>query len=251
MRKSDGSYTYFASDIAYHMDKHDRGFDRAINIWGADHHGYVPRMMAVIAALGYPDQFLECLVHQMVSFMREGQEIRMSTREGQFITLDELVQEVGLPVTRFFFLMRSTDSHLVFDLDLAKKESNENPVYYIQYAHARISSIMKHAHSQDMDLNRLAGADLSLLTEPEEIDLMKQIGKFPSIVEEAAEKREVHRIPTFILDMVGLFHSYYNKHRVVTEEEGLTLARLALVEAIRQVVKNALGLMGIEAPERM
>jgi arginyl-tRNA synthetase len=249
--RSNGEMTYFAGDIAYHMDKHDRGFDRAINIWGADHHGYVPRMMAVIAALGYPDQFLECLVHQMVSFMREGQEIRMSTREGQFITLDELVQEVGLPVTRFFFLMRSTDSHLVFDLDLAKRESNENPVYYIQYAHARISSIMKHAHSQNMELSRLADAELSLLTEPEEIDLMKQIGKFPSVVEEAAEKREVHRIPTFILDMVGLFHSYYNKHRVVTEEEGLTLARLALVEAIRQVVKNALGLMGIEAPERM
>lgn len=249
--RSNGEKTYFAGDIAYHMNKHERGFDRAIDIWGADHHGYVPRMKAVIKALGYPDDFLECIVHQMVSFMRDGQEIKMSTRQGQFVTLDELVREVGLAVTRFFFLMRSADSHLVFDLDLAKKESNENPVYYIQYAHARISSIVKHASEKGIDLGNLAGADLSLLTEPEEIDLMKYLSRFPSVVEAAAEKREVHRIPNFILEAVGLFHAYYNKSRVVSEDEPLTLARLALVEALRLVVRNALGLLGIEAPERM
>ncbi|UCD58299.1 MAG: arginine--tRNA ligase, partial [Candidatus Hydrogenedentota bacterium] len=249
--RSNGELTYFAGDIAYHMDKYERGFERAINVWGADHHGYVPRMTAVVNALGYPESFLECVVHQMVSFVREGREIKMSTREGQFVTLDELVREVGLAVARFFFVMRSADSHLVFDLDLAKRESNENPVYYIQYAHARISSIMKHARTKKIDLGRLPRAELSLLVEPEEIDLMKHMARFPSVVEAAAEKREVHRIPMFILDMVGLFHAYYNKHRVVSENEQLTLARLALVEAIRQLVKNALGLLGIEAPERM
>jgi len=249
--RSNGALTYFAGDIAYHMDKRERGFDRAINFWGADHHGYVPRMMAVIKALGYPDDFLECIVHQMVSFVREGKEIKMSTRAGQFITLDELVREVGQAVARFFFLMRSYDSHLVFDLDLAKKESNENPVYYIQYAHARISSINKHAESKGIDLGRIRQADLSLLKEPEEVDLMKYLSKFPSVVEAAAEKREVHRIPAFIMEVVGLFHAYYNKHIVVSDDERLSLARLALVEAIRQVVKNALHLLGIEAPERM
>lgn len=249
--RSNGDMTYFAGDIAYHMDKHERGFERAINIWGADHHGYVARVQAAVRALGYPEDFLECLVHQMVSFVREGREIKMSTREGQFITLDELVREVGLAVARFFFVMRSADSHLVFDLDLAKKESNENPVYYIQYAHARISSIMKHAREQNVDLDQLADADLSLLTEPEEIDLMKFLARFPSVVEAAAERREVHKIPNFILDAVGLFHAYYNKHRVVGDDEPLTLARLALVEAVRQVVRNALHLLGIEAPERM
>lgn len=249
--RSNGENTYFAGDIAYHMDKHERGFERAINIWGADHHGYVPRMKGVVKALGYGDDFLECLVHQMVSFMRDGREVKMSTRAGQFVTLDELVKEVGLAVARFFFVMRTADSHLVFDLDLAKKESNENPVYYIQYAHARISSIMKHALENNVDLDSLAEASLSLLNEPEETNLMKQLSRFPSVVEGAAERREVHRIPAFILDMVGLFHSYYNKHRVVSEDESLTLARLALVEAVRQVVKNALGLLGIEAPERM
>ena len=249
--RSNGEKTYFAGDIAYHMDKHERGFDRAINIWGADHHGYVPRMKGVVKALGYDEEFLECIVHQMVSFVREGREVKMSTRRGQFITLDELVKEVGLAVTRFFFIMRSADSHLVFDLDLAKKESNENPVYYIQYAHARISSIMKNAAENEIDLAGLAEADLSLLTEPEETSLMKEISRFPSVVENAAENREIHRIATFILELVGLFHSYYNKHRVICEDEHLTFARLALVEAIRQVVKNALGLLGIEAPERM
>lgn len=249
--RSNGEMTYFAGDIAYHMDKHDRGFECAIDIWGADHHGYVPRMKAVVRALGYPEDFLECLVHQMVSFVREGREIKMSTREGHFITLDELVREVGLPVTRFFFLMRSADSHLVFDLDLAKKESNENPVYYIQYAHARISSIMNHARNKGINLAGIAEADLSLLTQPEEIDLMKYLTKFPRAVEETAEKREVHRIPNFILEVVGLFHAYYNKHTVVSEDESLTMARLALVEAVRVVVRNALGLLGIEAPERM
>ncbi len=249
--RSNGEKTYFAGDIAYHVDKRERGFDHAVNIWGADHHGYVPRMKGVVRALGYPEDFLECIVHQMVSFVREGREIKMSTRAGEFITLDELVREVGHSVARFFFVMRSADSHLVFDLDLAKKESNENPVYYIQYAHARISSIMKHARDEHVDMRRLAEADLSLLVEPEEIDLMKTISRFPTAVEMAAERREIHRIPTFILDMVGLFHSYYNKHRVVTDDEPLTLARLALVETIRLVVKNALGILGIEAPERM
>jgi arginyl-tRNA synthetase len=249
--RSNGENTYFAGDIAYHMDKHERGFDRAINIWGADHHGYVPRMKGVVKALGYADDFLECVVHQMVSFVRDGREVKMSTRQGQFITLDELVKEVGLAVTRFFFVMRSADSHLVFDLDLAKRESNENPVYYIQYAHARISSIMKHAREEEIDLSGLGEADLSLLTETEETSLMKEISRFPSVVENAAENREIHRIATFILELVGLFHSYYNKHRVVCDNENLTIARLALVEAVRQVVKNALGLLGIEAPERM
>ncbi len=251
VRRSNGALTYFAGDIAYHMDKHDRGFERAIDVWGADHHGYVPRMKAVVKALGYADDFLECIVHQMVSFVRDGKEIKMSTRAGQFITLDELVREVGLPVTRFFFLMRSYDSHLVFDFDLAKKESNENPVYYIQYGHARISSINKHAQSKGIDLEKIHQADLSLLKEPEEIDLMKYLSKFPSVVEAAAERREVHRIPAFILEVVGLFHAYYNKHVVVSDNEPLTLARLALVEAVRQVIKNALHLLGIEAPERM
>lgn len=249
--KSSGRTTYFAPDIAYHIGKRQRGYDHAINVMGADHHGYTARMKAAMKALGYPDDFLEFVIHPMASFVRDGKELKMSTRQAQFLTLAELVDEVGKDVARFLFTMRSPESQLVFDFDLAKKHSDENPVYYVQYAHARIHSILKHAEERGYAEGSWKRVDLELLNVPEEAELAKHLYRFPQEVKTSCINRDLHRVPMFLVSLVGAFHSYYNHHRVVTGNRELSLARLALVEAVRQVIHNGLAMLGISAPEKM
>lgn len=249
--RSSGQHTYFASDIAYHQDKQARGFDLLVDIWGADHHGYVPRMQAVIQALGRsPDSFKPILV-QFVNLLRGGQPVSMSTRAGQFVTLAEVVDEVGVDAARFFFLMRSSDSHLDFDLDLAKKESKENPVYYVQYAHARICSIFQMAAQQGLQIPDLKDVDLALLDLPEEISLIKKIIFYPDLIEGCAAALEPHRTIFYLQSLASDFHFYYNKHRVLSDDERLTAARLTLARAIGIILRSSLKLLGVSAPEKM
>jgi arginyl-tRNA synthetase len=250
LRKQDGTLTYFAPDIAYHKDKLDRGFDKIIDIWGADHHGYVPRMKAAMEALGAHDDCFHALLIQLVSLVRDGKPVSMSTRAGQFVTLREIINEVGKDVARYFFMMRRCDSQLVFDLDLAKKKSDENPVYYIQYAHARICSIMKNAAESGLSFNTNS-ADLSLLASGADLELIKTLAAYPEIIVSAACELEPHRIAFYLLDLATAFHRFYNTNRVISENSPLTMARLVLVDAVRQVISNALSLMGIDSPESM
>ncbi len=250
LKKQDGSLTYFAPDIAYHKDKLDRGFAHLIDIWGADHHGYVPRMKAAITALGAPEDCFHALLIQLVSLVRDGKPVSMSTRSGEFVTLREIINEVGKDVARYFFMMRKCDAQLVFDLDLAKKKSDENPVYYIQYAHARICSIIRNAAGQGAGPT-LEGANLELLTSGDDLDLIKVLAGYPDIVVSAASDLEPHRIAFYLLDLATAFHRFYNRNRVITENAPLTSARLVLIDAVRQVIANALALMGIDAPESM
>jgi arginyl-tRNA synthetase len=250
LKKQDGSLTYFAPDIAYHKDKLDRGFAQVIDIWGADHHGYVPRMKAAINALGAPEDCFHALLIQLVSLVRDHKPVSMSTRSGEFVTLREIINEVGKDVARYFFMMRKCDAQLVFDLDLAKKKSDENPVYYIQYAHARICSIIRNAAEQGA-IPTLEGANLELLTNGDDLDLIKVLAGYPDIVVSAASDLEPHRIAFYLLDLATAFHRFYNRNRVITENAPLTSARLVLIDAVRQVIANALALMGIDAPESM
>jgi arginyl-tRNA synthetase len=250
LRKQDGTLTYFAPDIAYHKDKLNRGFDKIIDIWGADHHGYVPRMKAAMEALGARRDCFHALLIQLVSLVRDGKPVSMSTRAGQFVTLREIIDEVGKDVARYFFMMRRCDSQLVFDLDLAKKKSDENPVYYIQYAHARICSIMKNAAESGLSFNTTS-ADLSLLASGEDLELIKTLAAYPEIIVSAACELEPHRIAFYLLDLATAFHRFYNRNRVISENAPLTMARLVLVAAVRQVISNALSLMGIDSPESM
>ena len=247
--KKDGSFTYIMPDIAYHEDKIQRGFDTLINIWGADHHGYIPRMMAAIEALGYGKDKLEVIVAQMVHLYKNGERMMMSKRTGKAVTLRELVEDVGLDAVRYFFVMRSGDTQMDFDLDLAVSESNENPVYYAQYAHARISSILRQ--SKELDLHPSAeGA--ALLTADREIDLLKKIGDFPQVVADAARLRAPHRVATYIQELAAAFHSFYNAEKVLDpENRELSEARLALITATRMTIANALKLIGVSAPEKM
>ncbi len=247
--KKDGSYTYIMPDIAYHEDKIQRGFDTLINIWGADHHGYIPRMKAAIEALGYGKDKLEVIVSQMVHLYKDGERMMMSKRTGKAVTMRELVQDVGLDATRYFFVMRSADTQMDFDLDLAVSESSENPVYYAQYGHARISSILR----QSKELNMTASADgAHLLTAAREIDLLKKIGDFPQVVADAAKSRSPHRVATYIQDLASAFHSFYNAEKVLDpENRELSEARLALITATRTTIANALKLIGVSAPEKM
>jgi arginyl-tRNA synthetase len=249
--KADGETTYFASDVAYHKDKLDRGFEVLINIWGADHHGYVPRMKAALSAMGKDEAILKVVLVQLVSLVREGKPVAMSTRAGEFTTLKDVVEEVGRDAARFFFLMRRPDSQLDFDLELAKKQSAENPVYYVQYAHARISSIFRESLNKGMVLPRFEDTDLHLLNLPEELDLLKHLTAYPEVVEASALSLEPHRIPFYLMDLSGVFHSYYNKYRVISPEAELTKARLLLVHAVKGVIKSALNILGISAPEKM
>jgi arginyl-tRNA synthetase len=249
--KADGSPTYFASDVAYHMEKFDRGFERVIDVWGADHHGYVPRMKAVIAGLGRAPEALEVLLIQMVNLLRDGQPFTMGKRSGNFITLREVVDEVGRDACRFFFLMRRSDSQLDFDLELAKRQSNDNPVYYVQYAHARICSINRNAAEQGVELPAAGGAELSRLTLTEELALAKQLARYPEAVVGAAQKCEPHRIVYYLQELAAQFHSYYNRERVLVDDAATSQARLSLVNGVRQVLANALNLLGVDAPERM
>jgi arginyl-tRNA synthetase len=249
--RSNGAPTYFASDIAYHKDKYDRGFDMVIDIWGADHHGYIPRMKAAVQALGRQEDDLQILLIQFVNLLRGGQQVSMSTRSGEFVTLREVMDEVGVNATRYFFAMRRSDSHLDFDLDLAKSASTDNPVFYVQYAHARIHSIFREALSRGISVPVSSGVDLSLLRETEEIALIKRLSAFPEEVEKAAVDLAPHRIVYYAYDLAGDFHSFYNAHRVLGVEPGVESARLLLSEAARIVLANALSLLGISAPEQM
>ncbi|MDQ0214183.1 arginyl-tRNA synthetase [Oikeobacillus pervagus] len=248
--KSDGSYTYLTPDIAYHKDKFDRGHQKVINIWGADHHGYIPRMKAAIEALGYNRDALEVEIIQLVHLYKNGEKMKMSKRTGKAVTMRDLIEEVGLDAVRYFFAMRSADTHMDFDLDLAVSQSNENPVYYAQYAHARISSILRQGEDHGFTLE--SNADLSLLGAEKEIDLLKKLGEFPQVISDAAGKRTPHRVVTYIQELASTFHSFYNAEKVLnTENEALSKARLALVKAVQMTLKNALNTIGVSAPEKM
>ncbi|MDX2494225.1 MAG: arginine--tRNA ligase [Desulfuromusa sp.] len=249
--KSDGSYTYFASDVAYHMEKFDRGFDQVIDVWGADHHGYIPRMKAMLAGLGHPPEALEVLLIQMVNLLRDGKPFIMGKRSGNFITLKEVIDEVGCDACRFFFLMRRCDSQLDFDLELAKQQSSDNPVYYVQYAHARVCSINRNAAESGIEQLQSGQVDYSRLELAEELALVKQLARFPETVVGAALSYEPHRIIFYLQDLAAQFHSYYNRHRVLVDDPATTRARLCLVNSVRIVLANALQMLGMSAPERM
>lgn len=247
--RDNGVPTYFAADIAYHRNKFERGFDRVINLWGADHHGYIARMKAAVGALGYnPDQ-LEILILQMVSLYRNGELVKMSKRTGQSVTLNELIEEVGTDAARFFFVMRSIDSQLDFDLTLATEKSNENPVYYIQYAHARICSIFRQL--KEAGIEEAPEADYSLLTDPSEAELIKKLGEYPELIASAAKERAVHRVAHYVHELAGLFHSFYNQCRILGVDPEVQQARIKLVKATQHVLRHALNILGVSAPERM
>ena len=247
--RDNGVPTYFAADIAYHANKFGRGFDRVINLWGADHHGYIARMKAVMQCMGYQPEQLEILILQMVRLLRDGQEVKMSKRTGQSVTLNELIDEVGTDAARFFFVMRSIDSQLDFDLDLAKKKSNDNPVFYVQYAHARICSIMRQVAEAGIKVQ--GKGDYKLLTEPVEVDLIKKLGEYPEMLATAAKERAVQQVAHYVYDLAGLFHSAYNQCRILGVNEDLQQARLAMVMAVGHVVRHALSILGVSAPEKM
>lgn len=248
--KQDGNYTYLLPDIAYHQNKLERGFDKVINVWGADHHGYIPRMRAAIQSLGYEANRLEVQIIQMVNLFENGERIRMSKRTGKAVALRELMSDVGTDAVRYFFVTRSNDSQLDFDLDLARSESNDNPVYYVQYAHARICTMLKQAESKGF---RIEGDfDASLLDSEKEIDLLKKLGEFPQAIAEAAEKHTPHKVTQFVFDLATRLHSFYNAEKVLDNENPeQTSARIALMKAVRITIRNGLRLIGVSAPEKM
>ncbi len=247
--KNDGTYTYLTPDIAYHKDKFNRGFDELINIWGADHHGYIPRVQAAIQALGYEKEQLTVQIIQMVNLFENGEKVKMSKRTGNAVTMRELMEEVGIDATRYFFAMRAAETHLDFDLTLAKSESNENPVYYVQYAHARICSMLRQAEEKGWSID--PKADLSPLSSEKDQDLMKKIGEYPEALVDAAKRHAPHRITNYVYELAQTLHSFYNAEKVLTDDEELTKARLALVEAVRITLADALKVVGVNAPERM
>jgi arginyl-tRNA synthetase len=249
--RKNGEPTYFAADIAYHQNKFARGFDILVDIWGADHHGYMPRLWAAVQALGHDKNDLKIILVQLVNLLRAGEPVAMSTRSGDFVTLREVLDEVGKDAARYNFLMRRSDSHLDFDLEVAKKQSNENPVFYVQYAHARICSILRMAQERGKALPAYENMNPSLLVEPEERTLIKMMARYPEMLEGAAKSLEVHRITFYLNELAGVFHSYYNKNKVVTDDAALTAARLVLVDAVRVVLGNALKILGVNAPEKM
>jgi arginyl-tRNA synthetase len=250
--RQNGQTTYFASDIAYHMDKFQRGYELVVDVWGTDHHGYVPRLSAAISAMGRNKSQFRVILTQLVNLLRKGKPVSMSTRAGQFVTLSDVVSEVGKDAARFIFLTRHHESPLDFDLEVARAKTNDNPVYYVQYVHARISSICKKAaEEKNIKPPAAVSAPCSLLTEPEEIALMKQMTRYPETIANAAALMEPHRIAYYLMDLAALFHAYYNKHRVLTEEQDLTSARLCLVAAVQKVIKNGLNILGVSAPETM
>ena len=249
--RQNGVPTYFAADIAYHHNKFLRGFDAAIDIWGADHHGYIPRMSAAVEALGYKKDSLKVILVQLVNLLRDGKPVAMSTRAGEFVTLREVIDEVGRDAARYNFLMRRSDSHLDFDLELAKRQSTENPVYYVQYAHARICSIFRTAAEKGLMVPSYSDIDAGLLRLPEEIELIKAIVRFPEVIMGAAEALEPHRLTFYLNELAAEFHSYYNKNRVLSDDLPLSKARLFLVACIGVILKNAFQILGVSAPEKM
>jgi arginyl-tRNA synthetase len=276
VRKQEGDWTYLASDIAYHRDKLMRGYNLLVDVWGADHHGYIGRMEAAVQAYGHPKERLRVVLVQMVNLLRGGKKVEMSKRAGEFITMREVMDEVGADAAKFFFLMRRSDSHLDFDLDLAKQQSAENPVYYVQYAHARLSSLFRVAEERGIPVPRPHETNLDLLTDPDEFILIRKLSAYPSIVQGSAAALEPHRITFYLQELAGLLHTFYYKHRimpVVTDNEAvderfvpagdrvvkqresvtpeLTAARLAMMRQVQQVIKNGLSLLGISAPDRM
>jgi arginyl-tRNA synthetase len=249
LRKGDGSLTYLVPDIAYHVDKHARGFDRVIDVWGADHHGYIPRMRSVLAALGYPPAFFDVVLVQLVKVVRGGEEVKMSKRSGEFVTLRDLVDEVGVDAARYFFLMRRGDTPLVFDIELAKKQTDENPVFYVQMAHARLSGIFRTAGREPDDVG--GTLDPGALPSPHDSALLKQLVTFPEVVARAARDREPQRITTYLDELAGVVHGWYHHTRTVGEAPDVEQARLLLARAARIVLANALTLLGLSAPDRM
>lgn len=276
VRKQEGDYTYLASDIAYHRDKLRRGYDLLVDVWGADHHGYIPRMEAVVQAYGYPKERLRVVLVQMVNLLRGGKKVEMSKRAGEFITLREVMDEVGADAAKFFFLMRDSSTHLDFDLELAKQQSQENPVYYVQYAHARIASLRRVAASRGIDCPLPSQAALDLLQDSDELALIRKLSAFPVLLQSSAAELEPHRMAYYLRELAGMLHPFYNKHRILPplsgseaaaslppEPEastsrqpdpltpGLTGARLALMWSVQQVVRNGLNVLGVSAPEQM
>lgn len=249
--RNNGQTTYFASDIAYHRDKYDRGFQKVIDVWGADHHGYIPRMAASIEASGIGREQFEVILVQLVNLLRKGKPVAMSTRAGEFVTLKDVISEVGADAARFIFLTRHYESPLDFDLELAKEKTNDNPVFYVQYVHARISSIVRKGRERGID-NAFWDENIGRrLTAPEEIQLLKSMTRFPEVVVNSATYLEPHRITFYLMNLASLFHAYYNKHRVLTDDSELSRCRLYLVLAIQKVIRNGLSLLGVSAPESM
>ena len=285
VRKQDGEFTYLASDIAYHQDKLSRGYDLLINIWGADHHGYIPRMEAVVEAFGYPKDRLKVLLVQTVNLLRGGRRVTMSKRAGELITLREVVEEVGADAAKFIFLTRRSDTQLDFDLELAKQKSADNPVYYVQYAHARIASVFRVATERGIHIPSTAEVDWTILTSPDELNLIKALAEYPPMLEASAQALEPHRITYYLQELAARLHTYYYKHRVlppaldaeVEDQESarlagakvpgaseptqqrkreavgpaLTGARLCLLSCVQTVIRNGLGILGVSAPDRM
>ncbi|WP_349687484.1 arginine--tRNA ligase [Acidaminococcus sp. DS4831] len=247
--RDNGVSTYFAADIAYHQNKFQRGFDRVINLWGADHHGYIPRVKAAMEALGYDPSRLEVLILQMVALYRNGELVKMSKRTGKSVTLNELIEEVGTDAARFFFIMRSMDSQLDFDLTLATEHSNDNPVYYVQYAHARICSILRQMEEEKIALRK--DCDLSVLKEPIETDLIKKLNDYEELIDTAAAERAPHKIAHYVYDLAGLFHSFYNQCRVLGVDPAVQQARLALITAVGNTLRHGLKILGVSAPDHM
>lgn len=253
LRKSDGSLTYFASDIAYHDDKYHRGFDRVVDVWGADHHGYVPRMKAAVQAVGRRAEDLDVVLIQLVNLLENGTQVAMSTRAGQFETLADVVKEVGVDAARFMFLSRKSDSHLDFDLALVKQRSMDNPVYYVQYAHARVQSVLRKAAEVGLALPEKPDlALLAPLSEAEDLALLRFLDRFEDVARGAAQALAPHHVSYYLMELAGMLHSYYAKHPVLQAgAPELALARLALLRSVGQVVKNGLELLGVSAPESM
>lgn len=249
--RENGQQTYFASDIAYHRNKYQRGYKRVINIWGADHHGYVPRMKAMVQALGYPLESFQVVLVQLVNLLRDQKPVAMSTRAGEFVTLREVIEEVGSDVARYFFLMRRSDTPLDFDLELAKKSSNENPVYYVQYANARICSLFRQAKERGIDIVPSSQIKLERLELPQEFDLIKQLALYPSLVLACAVSLESHRLTFYLQELASQVHQFYYHHRIITQDKDLTQARLFLMSCIQIVIGNILKILGVSAPERM
>ncbi|MEA3416699.1 MAG: arginine--tRNA ligase [Thermodesulfobacteriota bacterium] len=249
--RNNGQTTYFASDIAYHKDKFDRGFERVIDIWGADHHGYIPRIKASIEAAGYSKDRFDVILVQLVNLLRGGEPVAMSTRAGEFVTLKDVIDEVGADAAKFIFLTRHHESPLDFDLELAKKKTNENPVFYVQYVHARISSIIRKGREKGIEGAGWDEKAMAMLEEPEEINLIKSLGSYLETVRLSAEFMEPHRITFYLMNLASSFHAYYNKHRVLTDDLLLTAARLYLVVAVKKVIRHGLTLLGVSAPEKM
>ena len=249
--KNDKSYTYLATDIAYHRNKLARGYKTLVNIWGADHHGYIPRVQAVIQAFGHPRDSLHVLLVQLVTILRHGQPVPMSKRAGTFVTLRDVVQDVGCDAARYIFLTRRSDSHLDFDLDIAKEQSRENPVYYVQYAHARLASVFREAEARNITVPRSETVDLSLLDLEEEHNIIKLLAKYPEVVEEAALAYEPHRLTFYLQDLAGLLHNYYFKYRIMSDDRARSGVKLFLMKQVKSVIQSALKILGVNAPERM